>query len=122
MRKSLPALVSISYTGPLLALVTNIGQQAAGAALERFGLAQHLGAVVTRDDVERMKPEPEGIRRALRHLACEGPALMVGDSLSDLFAARDAGIPVAILADGKSDPLLSDGSPYRTLNGARLTT
>ncbi|MBE0617281.1 MAG: HAD-IA family hydrolase [Proteobacteria bacterium] len=93
----------LAFRGVRLALVSNIGRQAAHAALERFGLAESLGAVVTRDDVERMKPEPEGIRRALQLLGCDGPALMVGDSLSDLFAARNAGIPVAILAGGESD-------------------
>ncbi len=93
----------LASRGVRLALVSNIGRQAAQAALERFGLAPGLGAVVTRDDVVRMKPEAEGIRRALELLGCDGPALMVGDSLSDLFAARQAGIPVAILAGGESE-------------------
>lgn len=88
--------------GAALGLVTNIGRRAACAALERFGLGHLLDAVVARDDVERLKPDPEGIGRALRELGSPSPALMVGDSLSDLFAARNAGIPVAVVSGGET--------------------
>lgn len=100
--------------GVALALVTNIGRQAAGAALERFGLGTFFGAVITRNDVGRMKPDGQGIGDALHLLGGAGPALMVGDSLSDLLAARDAGIPVAIVAGGESsaDRILAHRPDY----------
>lgn len=107
-------LRDLADQGVALALITNIGRVAGGRALERFGLKAFLGAVVTRDDVGRMKPDGEGIRQALRRLGCPGPALMVGDSLSDLLAARAAGIPVAIVAGGESsmDRILAHRPDY----------
>ncbi len=97
-------LADLAAHGVALGLVTNIGRRAVDSALDRFRLGPLLAAVVTRNEVERLKPHGGGIRRALERLGSEGPALMVGDSLSDLFAARDAGIPVAIVAGGESSP------------------
>jgi len=86
-------------------LVTNIGRRAVTGVLEKFGLGNALGAVFTRDDVTRMKPDGEGIQRALAALNVGAEqALMVGDSLSDLGAARDAGVAIAIVAGGESSP------------------
>jgi HAD superfamily hydrolase (TIGR01549 family) len=95
-------LRDLAAHGLALGLVTNIGRRAAEGALERFALGSFFGAAVTRNDVARMKPDPEGIGQALRRLGKPGPALMVGDSLSDLFAARGAGVAVAIVAGGES--------------------
>lgn len=105
LREGAPELLrDLAAHGVCLGLVTNIGRRAVEGALDRFGLRPLLAAVVTRNDVERLKPDGDGLQRALQRLECEGPALMVGDSLSDLFAARNAGIPVAIVAGGESSP------------------
>ncbi|MFU8857390.1 MAG: HAD-IA family hydrolase [Deferrisomatales bacterium] len=94
-------LADLRARGVSLGLVTNIGRRAAEGALDRFGLRPLLGARITRNDVTRLKPDGEGIRKALRGLGCGGRALMVGDSLSDLYAAREAGLPVAIVSGGE---------------------
>ena len=87
------------------ALVTNIGRRAVDRVLGRFGLGGSFAAVVTRDDVRFMKPSGEGIRRALGVLGVPpGHALMVGDSLSDVGAARDAGVAVAVVLGGETPP------------------
>lgn len=53
-----------------------------------------FAVVVTDEQVERPKPDPQGLRLALRRLGlAPGQALYVGDSLADLEAARDAGTP-----------------------------
>jgi phosphoglycolate phosphatase-like HAD superfamily hydrolase len=85
------------------ALVSNIGRKAVTGLLEKFDLTGRFRSVVTRDEVVFMKPDGEGILRSLAQLdrAPEG-ALMVGDSLSDLMAARDAEIPVALITGGES--------------------
>jgi phosphoglycolate phosphatase len=94
----------LSVAGRRLALVSNIGARALGEALDRFGFAAYLDPVVTRDDVRLMKPVGEGLRRCLEHwdLAPE-QALLVGDSRTDIGAARDAGVRVAIIVGGESD-------------------
>lgn len=62
-------------------------------ALELLGLEGVFGAVVTSDDVAAHKPDPEPLRRALELLG-RGPegACYVGDALTDVAAARAAGV------------------------------
>ncbi len=85
------------------ALVTNIGRRAVDRVLGRFGIGGLFAAVITRNDVRFMKPSGEGIRRALGMLGVPpGHALMVGDSLSDVGAARDAGVRVAVVLGGET--------------------
>ncbi len=61
---------------------------------------RHIRKVVTMDDVERKKPDPEGL---LRILDKRDPrrALYLGDNIDDATAAREAGVPfLAILPRG----------------------
>ncbi|MHB8766903.1 MAG: HAD-IA family hydrolase [Deferrisomatales bacterium] len=96
-------LSALAARGFATGLVTNIGRAAVDRALARLGLAGRFAAVVTRDDVGRMKPSGEGIRKALAALGGRPEtAWMVGDSRSDLLAARDAGVRVALVAGGES--------------------
>lgn len=86
-------------------LVSNIGTRAVTGALDRFGLRNVFGTIVSRNDVTRMKPDGEGLQTAMAALGVTAAqTLMVGDSLSDLGAARAAGVAVAILAGGESAP------------------
>ncbi|MDE3088306.1 MAG: HAD family hydrolase [Chloroflexota bacterium] len=85
-----------------LGLVTNIGRKAIDAACAQFELAGLFDVVVTRNDVELLKPNGAGIRRAIEKW--EGDAartLFVGDSVTDILAARDARVPVAIILGGE---------------------
>ncbi len=98
-------LAELERLGIRAALVTNIGRRAVERVLARFGLAGAFAAVVTRDDVRFMKPSGEGVRRALGALGIPPRhALMVGDSLSDVGAARDAGVAVAVVLGGETPP------------------
>lgn len=68
-----------------------------------------LGAfdvMVLDDDVRAAKPDPDGIRIALERLATPPErALYVGDTMSDMLAARAAGVqPVAATWGRRSDP------------------
>jgi phosphoglycolate phosphatase len=104
LRRGAPELLRFLRTsGVPSALVTNIGRRTIDEALRRLGIAGSFQTVVTRNDVALAKPSGEGIRQALERLgrSTEG-ALFVGDSFSDLFAARDAGVPVAILTGGEN--------------------
>lgn len=97
-----------------LGLVSNVGRMTIEPALARFDLVGIFGAVVTRNDVDLMKPCGEGIQRALKKLgAAPSEALFVGDSVSDILAAKDARVRVAIVEGGESTP--------ESLNVARPT-
>lgn len=91
-------------TGLRLAVVSNIGSRALHAALRGLGLADSFDLVLSRDDVRFMKPDPEGLGRALEQLGVDrDSALFVGDSRTDVLAARAAGVRVAVVAGGESD-------------------
>lgn len=96
-------LQRLAERGVAAALVSNIGRTALDAALVRFGLRDRLRRVVSRDDVTRLKPHPQGVAIALA--ATNTPpdqALFVGDSLADVHAARAAGLRVAIIRGGEA--------------------
>lgn len=95
-------LARLAGTGRRLGVVSNIGRAALQPVVDRFGFAPHLDPVVSRDDVRLLKPAGEGIRRCLAAWGLEPErALMVGDSRSDLGAAREAGVKVAIVLGGE---------------------
>ncbi|OIQ96747.1 phosphoglycolate phosphatase [mine drainage metagenome] len=88
--------------GLAVAMVSNVGRSALAGALERFDFVECLLPVVSRDEVTYMKPRAEGIFRVLAQwqLAAD-EVLFVGDSRADVFAARAAGMPVAIIRGGE---------------------
>ena len=98
-------LADLQGCGIRTGLVSNIGRGAVAGALRKFRLEDCVETVVTRNDVSQMKPDGKGIRQAMAALGvAAGQTLMVGDSLSDLGAARNAGVAIAIVAGGESSP------------------
>lgn len=98
-----------------LGLVTNIGRRGVEWAITNLGLTGLFDVIITRNDVELLKPSGEGIEIALRKLAASSAeALFVGDSVSDILAAKDAGVCVAVVQGGESAPtsLLTVGPDY----------
>jgi histidinol-phosphate aminotransferase len=103
-----------------LAIVTGRPRPDAMRFLERFDLLDLFGAVVTIDDVDRGKPDPQPVQLALDRLGVTS-AWMVGDTPDDLVAARAARVlPVGICAPSRSDAVSRDGlaqtGAYRVLD------
>ncbi len=101
-------LAELHALGLKLAIVTNKPRQATIELLTRLGLARPIQAVVGGDNVAHPKPHAEGLLRACEELRI-GPreALMVGDSLTDVLAARAAGLAVVCVPygyNGGADP------------------
>lgn len=62
---------------------------------------KHFRTIITMDDVQRMKPSPEGLYKILGKRD-PATALYLGDNIDDALAAREAGVPfAAILAKGE---------------------
>ncbi|MDT0630435.1 HAD-IA family hydrolase [Rubrivirga sp. S365] len=98
-RYARPAAIALARAAPDLAettaLVTTSDRQNADAVLDALGLTGAFDTVVTADDVERTKPDPEGYRLALSRLGADASdALAVEDSPAGLHAALAAGIDV----------------------------
>ncbi|CAL9489631.1 HAD family hydrolase [Streptomyces sp. enrichment culture] len=80
--------------GKRLALVSNNAEGPIREYLAGLGLAPNFDGVFGRspDDARLMKPHPDCVHRALRHLALPASdCLLIGDQLTDLEAARAAG-------------------------------
>lgn len=74
------------------------------------GLDGAFDAVVTASDAERSKPDPDIVQAALAALG-PGRAVMVGDTIYDLVAARRAGIPaLALRCGGAPEADLADAA------------
>jgi HAD superfamily hydrolase (TIGR01548 family) len=64
---------------------------------DRHSFSSHFRSIVTMDDVERIKPHPEGLLKILGKRE-PASALYIGDNVDDAVAARSAAIPfIAIL-------------------------
>lgn len=86
-----------------LALVTNIGRKGIESMLGRFKLHDSFGLILTRDDVRFLKPEPEGILKAMAWAGVgKNETIHIGDSLSDVFASRNAGVKVGVVLGGQN--------------------
>lgn len=79
-----------------LALFTGKGVHTTGITLREFDLDRLFDHVVTGNDVVNHKPSSEGIHKILKHFGLKPEeVLMIGDSVSDVKASREAGVKVA---------------------------
>lgn len=90
---ALDAVEGARQVGFATAVWTNNARAVARAALDRFGLEARLDLVVTRDEMARLKPHPDGWTVIARHFGRIRDAVVVGDSWVDGLAAAAAGVP-----------------------------
>jgi HAD superfamily phosphatase len=75
-----------------LALFTGRTRRELRHTLEHFGVSRLFSRVVTMDDVEHLKPHPEGLLRLLNGTDPKA-ALYLGDNLDDALASKRACVP-----------------------------
>ena len=94
-------LDALREAGHAMACVTNKPEPLARDLLAALGLDEVLPVVVGGDTTPARKPDPRPLRHALARLgATVDQALMVGDSRTDIAAARNAGVPVVCVPYG----------------------
>jgi phosphoglycolate phosphatase len=106
------ALDRLEDDGFALAICTNKIEAHSVALLRALGVAHRFAAICGRDTFAYFKPDP-------RHLSltvdrCGGDsrrAVMVGDSRSDIAAAKGAGIPVVAVTFGYTEVPVQDLRP-----------
>jgi HAD superfamily hydrolase (TIGR01509 family) len=100
--------------GVPFAIATSGGRATASSALELLGLPEGT-VVVTRDLVERAKPDPHLFLAAADLLGVEPRhSFVVGDSVWDLLAAQRAGsLGVGLLSGGYGQAELQAAGAYR---------
>ncbi|MGC3998987.1 MAG: HAD-IA family hydrolase [Anaeromyxobacter sp.] len=90
---ALETVASLAAAGHPLGVVTAKTEQGAFRTLRFTGLLPHLRVVIGADSCARSKPDPEPVLLALERLGVPAAdAIMVGDAVHDLEAARAAGV------------------------------
>lgn len=84
---------SLRNNGTRLGIVTSKPHDLARRGLRINELEHHFDYVVGSDDVERHKPDPEPVHKALNYFnAPPNKAIFIGDSPHDMLAGRAAGV------------------------------
>lgn len=93
-------LSKIKEYGVKTAIVTNVGISALNRALQKFGIYEFFNILISRNDVQYLKPKGDGLELALRKLNLKKDnAIFIGNSIEDIQAAREVGLKVIIHLD-----------------------
>lgn len=97
-------LESARRSGLKLAVCTNKAEALSVQLLDALNLSRLFGAIAGRDTFAVCKPHADHVRGAVRSAGGDpARAVMVGDSDTDVKAARAAGIPVIGVSFGYTD-------------------
>ncbi len=82
-----------------IAVITNKYTDISNQILKELDLLQYIDLVLGGDSVENKKPHPEPVLKAIQILDSKSP-VMVGDSETDINAAKGADIPSVLVMYG----------------------
>ncbi|HTJ27854.1 MAG TPA: HAD family hydrolase [Candidatus Limnocylindria bacterium] len=113
-------LATLTELGAPWAIATSGGRDVADQTLSLLDLPPHA-PVVTRDEVQHAKPDPDLFLRAAEKLGVPiETSMVVGDSVWDLLAARRAGaLGVGVLSGGYGEDELRGAGAYRVYEDPR---
>jgi len=98
VREGIDYLKSAGYA---LGCVTNKAARFSEPLLKDLGIHENFGILISGDTLARKKPDPMPLLHAASHFGVEpGNAMMVGDSVSDVKAARAAGFQIVCMNYG----------------------
>lgn len=88
----------IHKRGRMLAVFTGKGIRTTTITLQEFHIDHFFDYIVTGNDVVNHKPSSEGLRKIIDHFELQPEeVLMVGDAVSDVKAAHEAGVHIAVV-------------------------
>lgn len=91
----------LKAAGYPLGCVTNKAAQFTEPLLRDLGVADFFTIIISGDTLEKKKPDPLPLLHAARHFGvAPEAALMIGDSVSDVKAARAAGFQIVCMSYG----------------------
>ena len=86
------------------AILTNKPEAISRKILEELGIAKHFSIVWGGDTGPFKKPDPDPIHKILAQLKVKADeAVLIGDGINDIKAARSAGVKTVALGYGYSD-------------------
>ena len=98
---SVAMLIAGKRAGRLTGLVTSKNREEIANTLPRLAILPYVDCIVCADDVQRPKPDPEGLLTAMKRL-CATPedTLYIGDTVHDMRAGKSAGVHRCAVAWG----------------------
>ena len=108
-------LKALKQKGLKIGLCTINGEKSTNYILNRFGIADFFDAVVPRDKVNNVKPDPAHLEAALNTLdVAAKDAVVVGDGSVDMRSAKELKAIAVGLPTGVStiEQLMSNGANY----------
>jgi phosphoglycolate phosphatase len=97
------ALAALEAQGVTIAICTNKLEGLTHELLKAMGWEGRFAAIVGGDTLSVRKPDPAPLFEAIRRAGGEGPAVFVGDSITDTDTAKAADLPCVALSFGFSD-------------------
>ncbi|MBI4098388.1 MAG: HAD family hydrolase [Candidatus Levybacteria bacterium] len=87
-----------------LGVITNRSKLTIEALFELHKLREYFQITLTRDDITKHKPHPQGLKTAMKKLGVlANEAIYVGDTKIDVDAAHNAKIPCVLISPAKND-------------------
>ena len=94
-------LEALSTAAVELAVVTNKPERFVAPLLEQVGLGGYFRWIIGGDTLPQQKPDPAALLQVMRLAGVsQEQSLFVGDSRTDVLAARAAGVPCVAVSYG----------------------
>lgn len=111
------ALDRLSDAGYRFAICTNKLEKTSVLLLDSLGVTDRFQAVCGQDSFPFFKPDARTLPAVITQAGgAVGRAIMVGDSGTDIAAARNAGVPVVAVDFGYTDTPVADLGPDRVIS------
>lgn len=105
----LETLTELRALGFKTGVVTNSRRVTVEPVLERWGILEKFGAIITIDDVRNGKPDPEPVHHAINKLnVSPSDTFFVGDWDTDVHAAKKAGTRAIAFSPSENHEFLSN--------------
>jgi HAD superfamily hydrolase (TIGR01549 family) len=109
-------IVKLREEGSTVILASSAKQEEVDHYLDLLEARELVDGWTTSDDVEATKPEPDLVHAALEKAGGGDSAVMVGDSVWDVEAAKRAGLPtLAVLTGGFSEAELREAGALQVV-------
>lgn len=93
------SMEKLKKEGYRIAVVTSRMRNTTCEGMEAFGIEHLVDTLVSCEDTDKHKPDPEPVLKALEKLEIEPEeAVMVGDSMFDIRCAHNAGVKAALVS------------------------
>ncbi|HVI42752.1 MAG TPA: HAD-IA family hydrolase, partial [Anaerovoracaceae bacterium] len=95
----LELLEELKARGYKTGIVTSRLSATTEIGLKKYDMAKYFDAIVTCDDTDKHKPDPEPVYIALERLGSKPEeSIMIGDSMFDILCAKNAGVKAVLVS------------------------